>query len=202
MSFRIFNIDNEPSAISQSVNKILQSVDNLQIAPGGDFIYDMPTGVLFKSGNTVPTPIAATGVAVKCVVSDNETCFLNEMEVEGTNKIVYTGKRPRAFNVTASVSASLDDGGGNNRLCNFIIHRNGVPLTSAIGSTNLRRRSQVVSTTISVPIRMNIGDYIEIWVENTESIADIIVCNLSIVAIALSLSFPEEIPSAAPTDLF
>ena len=60
------------------------------------------------------------------------------MEVVGTNRIVYTGARERAFTVNVTVSASLAPAGGNNRLCNFIIYRNGMPLTASQTSANLR----------------------------------------------------------------
>jgi len=41
-------------------------VDTLQIRLGGDFIYTMPSGVIFKTGNTDQTPITATNTPVKC----------------------------------------------------------------------------------------------------------------------------------------
>lgn len=181
---------------------LLQSADRIKIVPGGDFIYTMPSGVLFKDGNTVPTDITAINNPVKCVISDNDTSFLNEMEVVGTNRIVYTGARERAFTVNVTVSASLAPAGGNNRLCNFIIYRNGSPLTTARTSVNLRENLQVVSSTISVPIRMHTDDYLEVWVENTENKANIIVRMLSVVAIALSCYFPEDIPPVESTMAF
>ena len=186
MSCNNFQIYNDNNNIKSLITEELENAPNITILPGGDFEYSMPSGYLFKTNNTIATPIAVQDQPVKAVLSDNQGLFLNEMVVQGINRLQYTGDRTRSFMITCNISAHLDSAAGNNRVCAFLLYKNGAAIAGAIITMNLRESVNIAAGSITVPVWMAKNDYIELWVENTENSADIIINTLGYIAWGMS----------------
>lgn len=164
----------------------------LDITNGGDFKYTMPSAVLVSDGVAIETDFNnSINTPVKASITSNTSSFLNEMTIDGVNRITYTGNRSRPFAVNISIGATLAAATGNNRLCNFHIYRDGISIPTSVVSSNIREGNQVINLSTEVPIIMNKGQYIELWCENTEFsspgvVANVIIQTMTIVCIGMS----------------
>ena len=124
------------------------------------------------------------------------------MESDDNNKLTYTGIENKAFMTTLNLTARIQNSSGNNRVCNFMIFRNGIKLTNAQISSNLRENGQTYSLSLTIPIILKTDDYIEVWCENTENTTNIVVTNISLICIAMSYKITDSIIPASTTTAF
>ena len=127
--------------------------------------------------NATATTIATQSVAVKAAgttVSGSSTSgFTNTT----TNRATYDGTVTRHFAVAAV--ASLE--GGNNKVLEVWIYKNGVAVTG--GSSHITSNSSGKGENVSVQtiVEMSATDYLEAWVANDTDTTDVTVTHLNMI---------------------
>lgn len=135
----------------------------------------------YMNGNATPTIISAIGTAVK-VAGTTTSASITQKFTNTDNRATYNGAILRDFKVTVVLSAIS----GNNNEVGIYIAKNGTLVTESevyITTNSGGRAEGGVAQTI---VALNQDDYIEVFVENSTSDADITVSELSVVVEALN----------------
>lgn len=129
--------------------------------------------------NAVATNIVTQGVAVK--VAGTTTLDLGSKFSHTDNRATYQG----ALSQTVLITAVLSMTAGNNLQIGVYVAKNGSLITQSenYGTTSGSGRAENVP--VQAIITMNTGDFIEIWVENASSNADVTVAYINVIARAI-----------------
>jgi len=126
---------------------------------GGNIYYDgtITTGFVQTITNNSPLNLSGNG-------NSNTTTLVNDLRTMSTqdNRITYTGKETRTFQVNAALSIRGNSGVGD--FYAFFIRKNGSnTLTETNTLMRVNNTSDISSNSISGTVELAPNDYIEIW---------------------------------------
>lgn len=135
----------------------------------------------YMNGNATATTIAVIGTAVKAA-GTTTSAAISQRFTNTDNRATYDGAIQRDFKVTAVMSVQS----GNNNVIGIYIAKNGslLPESEVYITTNAGGRAEAASC--QVLLAMVDTDYIEIWVENDTSTANVTVTELNVIVEALN----------------
>ena len=136
----------------------------------------------YVTDNVSVTNIITTGVAVKIAGSTTANA-INQRFSHTDNRITYSGALGRDFLVTATLTITAAT--ATNQI-GFYIAKNGslLPESEVYITANAAGRAEGAKVQTIVP--MVTGDYLEMWVENSSSSADVTVGFLNVIAQAVN----------------
>jgi hypothetical protein len=122
------------------------------------------------------TAIATVDIPVK-VSGTTTSATLFRFTMPSNNRLVYTGKKPRRFQVVCSITSTAVS---SNRNFSYHIYKNGVKQSESSQSMKMGSGVSAGSLTISCNILLATNDYIEVWVENNTDNSDVTATNLNL----------------------
>ncbi len=134
-------------------------------------------GFLYMSGNATDTVISIINTPVK--VAGTTTANVNNQRFTHTdNRLTYVGGIDSAFDVVAAVSLTCP--AATNEDISVYLAKNGTVLTESKMSMNTRTAGTPANATCIAEVQLADTDYIEVFVENNSSTADILVDTMSL----------------------
>lgn len=136
----------------------------------------------FMNGNATATVVSTIGTAVKAAGTTTSASITQKFNNVTTNRSVYTGAIQRDFKVTVVLSAVS----GNNNEVGIYIAKNGsiIPESEVYITTNAAGRAENGVAQTIIPLVAD--DFIEVFVENSTSVTNITVSELSVIVEALN----------------
>ena len=130
----------------------------------------------FMHANATTTVVASTGVAYKALGTTTSSAITQKF-TNTNNKATYVGSITRNFLITASLSV---ESGNNNQIGVYIAKNGSISTDSEVyGTTSGTGRGEnIVAQTL---VELSENDYIEIFVENESSTANILVTDLNVI---------------------
>ena len=141
-------------------------------------IRDSRVAGAFWLTESAATTISAVNTPVK-IAGTTTAAALNERMSNGNNRLTYTGKRPAL--VAADLTFAID-ADSNNQALNLYIARNGTVLPESVVRVRIGTGSDERNGATTALVEMETDDYLEAWVENTTSDADVEVLALTLTA--------------------
>ena len=138
-------------------------------------------GLMTMQGNATATTITTQGVAVKAAGSTTFQSSVSQKFSHSDNRLTYTGSITRRFRVSvvASILAS------NNTQLGSYIAKNGSIISFSEIYTTADGNNRSENTAIQVITDLEENDYIEFFIENDTSTANVTVEDLSVIVEAL-----------------
>lgn len=126
--------------------------------------------------NAVATVINSIGVAVK-IAGTTTANPLNQKFSHSNNRATYVGSLTRIFQVTTTITLSS----GNNQILGVYVTKNDnvVPASEIYTTTDGNGKTQAL--TVQAILELSTNDYVEIWVENSSSITNVVVSYMNVV---------------------
>jgi hypothetical protein len=142
------------------------------VTPNGDMIKlsRFPMGEIYMNGNATNTS-CVTNTWIKAAGSTSISSGAWDFWNGGiSNRLVYTGASRKMFHIACTIS--LTNTGGNSTNMKAALYKNGTILSNGIVMTRLNGGTDYTSTAIHVMTDMAAGDYLELWINssNTQSI--------------------------------
>lgn len=137
---------------------------------------------MYMQGNTTPTVIAATNTPVK-VAGTTTAGPYNQRFSHASNRITYDGARTRFFKIMAA--GTLNNGGINDQY-GLMFHKNGTAVAESKKVVTADAGGRVVSFAIHAVIELATTDYVEVWVDNATSTADVTISYLNVIAVPVT----------------
>lgn len=125
-------------------------------------------GNYYMVDNTTVTTITSTLTPVKVEGTTTEN-NINQKFNHSDNRLTYTGGLKRSFQISATISLFST----NNREIGCYVALNGVVIPESISTVVTDGGGRVDSATVQTILTLDENDYIEIWIENRNSTADI-----------------------------
>ena len=138
-------------------------------------------GLMTMQGNATATTINSVGVAVKAAGTTSFDSTVSQKFSHSANRLTYTGAITRRFRVSivASILAS------NNTQLGSYVAKNGSILNNSEIYTTADGNNRSENTAIQVITDLAENDYIEFFIENDTSTANVTVEDLSVIVEAL-----------------
>ncbi|MEO7306858.1 MAG: hypothetical protein ABIR78_09980 [Ferruginibacter sp.] len=136
---------------------------------------DVATGNLYITAST-NTTFAAVNTPTK-VLGPTTALDLFRVSSPASNRLVYTGTKPRRFAVIGSVSVTAQSA---NKYFSFYIYKNGVQLPESEQAMRLSTGVDKGSLTLTCTVQLSTNDYIEIWAANTSDASSMTVETLNL----------------------
>lgn len=138
-------------------------------------------GLMTMQGNATATTIGSVGVAVKAAGSTTFQSSVSQKFSHSDNRLTYTGAITRRFRVSvvASILAT------NNTQLGSYIAKNGSIISFSEIYTTADGNNRSENTAIQVITDLEENDYIEFFIENDTSTANVTVEDLSVIVEAL-----------------
>ncbi len=133
------------------------------------------------NNNATATTVASSGVAYK-IAGTTTSQAVTQKFTNTDNRATYTGAITRAFSVSAVLSCTS----GNNNQIGLYIAKNGTILTESEVYITTGGSGRAEGGKIQAILQLVTNDYIEIFVENSTTAANITVTELSVIVEALS----------------
>lgn len=130
----------------------------------------------YMNGNTTATVITTQGTAVKAAGASTSSSVTSKF-TNTDNRATYDGALTRFFKVSATVSVQS----GNNNQIGVYVAKNGavIPESEVYGTASgTGRKENIVVQTL---VELSDTDFIEIWVENDSSTANITVTDMNVI---------------------
>lgn len=137
------------------------------------------TGALYFSSAsattiaTAGTPVKAAGTTAAIAGMSASTDSV-DVTVATTNRLTYTGNARKRMLLNANVDLSHADVEGATQRCGVQIYLNGSAITGAENRADVEANGRN-NLSVSAVIEMGLDDYVEIWVSNEESTANVTV---------------------------
>lgn len=130
----------------------------------------------YMNGNVTTTTIGATNTPTK-VLGTTTSASITQKFTNTNNRAAYVGSLTRQFIITATLSL---ESGNNNQIGCYIAKNGSVSLDSEVyGTTSGTGRAENI--TIQTLVELSTNDYIEIYVENSTAISNILVTDLNVI---------------------
>ena len=134
-------------------------------------------GFLTMSGNATNTVIATINTPVK-VAGTTTASATNQRFTHSNNRLTYAGGIDATFEATASVSFTCP--GAANENISLYLAKNGSVITTSKMSANTRQAGTPANATVIAEFPMTDTDYMEVFIENNSSDADLLVDTMSL----------------------
>ena len=137
------------------------------------------TGALYFSSSaattitTAGTPVKAAGTTA-AIASLADATDSVDVTVATTNRLTYTGNQRKRFFLNAQVSLSHADVEGATQRCGAQLYLNGAAITGAEVQADVEANGRSM-VTVSAVIEMGLDDFVEVFVSNEESTANVTV---------------------------
>ncbi len=155
--------------------------------PGGEVIKleRFPMGEVSMQGNATLTNIPSANTWVKAAGTTSFSSGSYQFSNGSTdNKLVYTGSTEKMFHIACTLSVKSTASSSNLKA---VLYKNGVALSTGIVQTKMGSSSDIISTAIHVMTNMQNGDYLELWVTNTNGSSDFTVTEMNLFAMGVSM---------------
>ena len=137
------------------------------------------TGALYFSSASATT-IATAGTPVKAAGTTAAIAGLADatdsvdVTVSATNRLTYTGNQRKRFFINAQVALSHADVEGATQRCGAQLYLNGAAITGSENQADVEANGRSM-VTVSAVIEMGLDDFVEVFVSNEESTANVTV---------------------------
>ena len=123
------------------------------------------------------TIIVTKDVPVKAAGTTAPT-NLFRFDTDGTdNRMRYTGTKTRTFTFVCTLSMTSENTGETVKL---YVYKNGIKLPSSEISRRVAGNADIGAAALSGSVVLSTNDYIELWVENISTAADITIESMNI----------------------
>lgn len=136
----------------------------------------------YMNGNATATTIAVISTAVKVAGTTTSAAITQLFTNTTTNRATYDGSLQRDFKVSAVMSVES----GNNNVVGLYIAKNGTLLTESETYITTNAGGRAEAGVCQVVTNMVAADYIEIFVENSTSTADVTVTDMNVIVEGLN----------------
>lgn len=127
----------------------------------------------------IPTPIPAIDTPVKIEAVTVANPDSQKFDHSGSNRATYTGLKPIIASITAVLSLEVL---ANNQSVEILLYKNGSLIPGSRSQIRIQNSGIRQSVTALAGVRMNTGDYVEVWVQNLTSDTDVTAYTLSLFA--------------------
>ncbi len=137
---------------------------------------DVATGSIYVT-SPATTVIVTKDVPVKAAGTTAPT-NLFRFDTDGTdNRMRYTGTKTRTFTFVCTLSMTSENTGETVKL---YVYKNGIKLPSSEISRRVAGNADIGAAALSGSVVLSTNDYIELWVENISTAADITIESMNI----------------------
>ena len=120
----------------------------------------------------VETVVAAPSTPVKALGTTSLGTGLTPIRftMPANNRLTYTGDHDMVMHIVASVSVTC---ASNNQTLGFCVAKNDVVYAPSAISMRISTGADVQSVSVSAAIELSTNDYVELWLENTTTAANV-----------------------------
>lgn len=136
---------------------------------------DVASGNMYVSA-TAATTFSALNVPTK-MLGTTSSASLFRVTTSGNNRLIYTGKKTRRFQVICSLTGTQ---GSSNIIYAFYIAKNGTILNESKQVVKFANSSDQQSVNVCCTVQLAPNDYIEVWVENKTNTTALTVQSLNL----------------------